>query len=440
MTTLTGVSEKCSSKTMAHIDDMIFRLPQLYREGELVRELLALPGLQIEILDELGREVQREHWFDSAVELKNAAALAAVLDIPPEDWQGLQEYRAWVHALRNAWLRDGAATLAGLQAFVAEYVRLYQEAVEIQTIRTPLTLWSETFKRTEASFVENPPQRRFLRVPAIGGIEPLQQFSLTQKGLDDAYADFLLVGLATAPEYVPAMINTSTGQALIFLGKIAPGERLWIRATEAGGIFAKLEDRDVSAQFRSVSAVTPGTAWANTQVEQPAKALVLQRGKNDLWFLPIAHFDQQGLDRFLMALADLLLKQGRFDETGFEAALFFQEPAVLFSLAWTEIQPASFDLNLPAGAMVSPREQLEEALVERERLSFSLNLGVQKLKAAGVKGRVELMPFHEMQSQRDFIKEVLPKTIRQIGPTGADRRPDAGGLFEITTFNDSTFR
>src|SRR5262245_26987328 len=123
---------------MAHIDDMLSRLPQLYREGELVRDVLELPNLQIEILDELSREVQREHWFNLAVELKHAAGLAALLDIPPEDWQGLREYRAWVHALRNAWLRHGTATLAGLQTFVAEYTQLYKKATEITALPTPI--------------------------------------------------------------------------------------------------------------------------------------------------------------------------------------------------------------------------------------------------------------------------------------------------------------
>jgi hypothetical protein len=35
---------------------------------------------------------------------------------------------------------------------------------------------------------------------------------------------------------------------------------------------------------------------------------------------------------------------------------------------------------------------------------------------------------------------VLPLVVREPGPTGADRLPDAGGLWEVTDFDESTFR
>ena len=77
---------------MGHVESMLKRLPQLYRDGELVRDVLELPALQIEILEEEALEVQRAHWFDTTLELEEASSLAAILDIAPEPWQQLGEF------------------------------------------------------------------------------------------------------------------------------------------------------------------------------------------------------------------------------------------------------------------------------------------------------------------------------------------------------------
>jgi hypothetical protein len=53
---------------------------------------------------------------------------------------------------------------------------------------------------------------------------------------------------------------------------------------------------------------------------------------------------------------------------------------------------------------------------------------------------VVLQPFREAQGQRDRLTAVLPMTFTERGPVGADHLPDAGGLFEVTSYNDSTYR
>lgn len=424
---------------MSHARDMANRLPQLYRDGELIRDLLKVPGLQLEILDEEVREVQRAHWFDSALELAEAAKLAAVLDIPPETWQTIGLYRVWVHSLRDAMLQKGAVTQAALIRFVEQYAESYQRAIGSRVIPTIQT-WTNAPSTRAAAFVETPPRRIYERAPTSGGLEPLHQFSLVQRGLDDTLAGFLLVGLPSAPESVPVLVNVTTGQALIFLGNIPPGARLWIRPTPEGGVEANLEGVDVTNRMRSVSGVQPGTAWANSAVEMPAKAITLKRGKNDLWFLPIAHFDALGLDRFLLALADLLLHEGRYDQTQFDHALFYHDPAVFLRISWLETQPASFEICLPAGTLLSRAGRLNDALQDRARLESSLNGAIQKLKAAGVQARLLLKPFEEIQGQRDRITAIGPLVHREVGPTGADNLPDMGGIFEVSSFEDSTYR
>jgi hypothetical protein len=384
-------------------------------------------------------EVRRAHWFDATLELEEAAKLAAVLDLPPENWQNLGEYRAWVHALRDAMLQKGAVTRQALQDFVAQYAQLYQQVANIKAIPR-LDVWSSAPSTRDPAFLENPPLRRFQRAPNVGGVEPLFQFTVEQKGLDATTADFLLTGLPTGPESAPVIVNLTTQEALVFLDNVPPGQRLWLNALPDGRASAHLEEQDVTERLRSVSGVTPGVAWEQLQVAHPANAITLARGKNDLWFLPVAHFDALGLDRFLLALADIAMMQGRYDQTYFDHAVFYQEPAVILRISWVEAQPASFVIALPGGALLNPSGRASAALQSRDELEFSLDVSVKKLKAVGVSSRVVIQPFQEVQAQQDYLKTVLPLHFDEVGAMGADRMPDAGGVFDVTQFNQSTFR
>jgi hypothetical protein len=235
----------------------------------------------------------------------------------------------------------------------------------------------------------------------------------------------------------------------VFLGAVPVGQRLWIRALDGGSVEASLEGRDVTDRLRTIPVLSPGTPW-DEPVDgnwPPAKALRLVRGENDLWFLPVAHFDELGLDRFLLALPDLLLQQGRFDETSFDRSLFYQDPALVLRVSWIETEPASFEIHLPAGGLLGRVHEGEttelaraRAQADRDHLALSLGDGAQKLKAAGVRASVELDSFSETQRQLDVLRAVMPIVQREVGPSGADRIREAGGVFEVTAFDDSIFR
>jgi len=90
--------------------------------------------------------------------------------------------------------------------------------------------------------------------------------------------------------------------------------------------------------------------------------------------------------------------------------------------------------------MVSPEGQVDEAVPARAQLGDALDKAIRTLRAAGVASRVVLRPFAEGQGQRDRLAGVQPITIAERGPGGADRLTDTGGVFEVTSFNDSTFR
>jgi hypothetical protein len=423
---------------MNHFAEMRRRLPHLYRDGELVNDLLAQAALQLEFLDEEARMVQRAHWFDATFALEEAARLAALLDMAPEPWQSLGEFRAWVHAFRNARLQDGAVTVAAIRRFVREYSRAYQQAVGIDLIPT-VDVWPTTPTVGLPFFDENPTQLRFQRVPQQGGLEPLQQFGIDQTGLDDTPVGFLLVGLAEAQEYVPLIVNVTRGEALVYRGPIKTGQRLWIFPESDGTVRGRLERQDVSDRLYSVTGVIPGQPWSGSEIVSPARAITLQRGQNQLWFFPLAHFDEEGLNRFLFSLPDQRMVQGRYDQAELNHALFYQPPAVVLYTVWRESEPAAFDVKLPAGKLLSSAGRLPDALVAAERLEFSLRSGVRQLAAAGVRNGVTFQPLQEVQPLGDFLTGVMPMVVREVGPTGADQLPDATGVFSVTEFEHSTF-
>ncbi|WOD39723.1 hypothetical protein [Nodosilinea sp. E11] len=443
---------------MTHLKAMVNRLPLLYRNGELVEDMLAVPAVELDILDEEALEVQRAHWFDAALTLEEAGKLAAVLDLAPEPWQDLGEFRAWVHALRNARLQDGSVTQRAIANFVADYVRRYQAAVGIRAI-PPINRWQVStaiygdditpppdplalgrqVHRLGPAIVDTPPKRQYERIPLAGGLQPLQSFELVNDGLDDSRLGLLLTGLADGPEHVPLVVNVTTGEGLLFLGEVPPGQRLWLRPNPDGSVTAELEKRDVTAQLRSIANLQPGVPWTPEQLRDPI-ALTLRSGANTLWFLPVAHYDQRGLDRFLFSLPDLLLHQGLYDQVNFDQALFYQEPAIALQATWIETQPARFSVQLPAAALAHPPGAVQAAIASYDELHASLNQGVAKLKPAGVAAHVEFQVFSEIQAQADYMTGVSPIQIQEIGPTGSDQLLEVGGLFSVTEFDDSTFR
>jgi hypothetical protein len=330
-------------------------------------------------------------------------------------------------------------TIGGVTRFVREYATGFQDTLRLR-ILPPLDAFERAASPVRPALVEQPPRRREVRAPTTGGIEPLQRFVVRQTGLDPAPVAVLLTGLPEAPECVPVVANLTTHEALIFRGSVGVGERLWLVPEEDGTVRAQLEARDVTASLVSVAALTPGTPWDEATVQAPARALTLVPGDNDLWFLPVAHYDDDGLDRFLLALADLELREGRWDETSFDHSLFYLDPAVSLHAAWTEVEPAAFDVRLPAGTLRHGVGAEADAAAARGELAGSLDDSIGRLRAAGVHGTVTLHGFEEVQRQAEYLVGRQPIVRREIGPTGADALPDAGGVLGVTPFDDSTFR
>jgi hypothetical protein len=440
------------------------RLPQLYRDGERVTGVLDVVGLQVEYLDEEARRVQRRHWFDTSPDFDDAARIGALLDIAPEDWQSLGEYRAWFHALRTARMRYGAVTPAAFTAFVTAYVEAFEVAdgvdvvAPLPALADPSTTAAATATTADDGWgseptafghalVENPDRPRHLVLGDAPGAVPLHRQVVANRGLDPAPLSWVATGTAGGPEYVPVVANLTNGTAVAWLGAIEPGRRLFVRAeapeapaTGPAMLVADLEGVDVSSRLRTVERFEPGSPWTPAEATNPARALVLEPGANDLWFLPVAHFDEPGLDRVLLALADLDLRQGTFGETSFDHSLFFMDPAAVIHLQWVEAAPAEVLVDLAAGTMTSPAGSLDRALEDRGQLATSLDQGIDRLSAVGVATSVRLRPLVTSNRQRDRLRLVMPITHDEVGSIGVDRLPDAGGVYGVTDFDDSTYR
>src|SRR5207253_1002825 len=115
---------------MAHLDDLVGRLPQLSRDGALVRGVLGAPAVEIEVVEEYARAFQ--------------------------DATGEQAI-------------PGAAVLADPER------------------------WRDSPSLSDPALVENPRRRVFFS-PAGSNLEPLAQFTINQGGIDPVAPSLLFVG------------------------------------------------------------------------------------------------------------------------------------------------------------------------------------------------------------------------------------------------------
>jgi len=413
---------------MKRVDDMTARLPFLYREGALLAGVLAQPAEQLEIAVEDALEVQRAHFFDDALQLQEVARLAALLDFTPEQWQTLQLFRPWVHTQRDAVLKNGGVTVDAIVGFASSYLTAFQAAT------------GNFFPSAQPALVEFPARRRYAKPDLADDTAPLSRFTITNKGLDDTKVSLLLTGREAGPESMPLVANLTTGDALLFQGNIAPGQRLWLRAASAGSVTAQLERDDVTARLVSISGITPGSPWTAPQIKTPATALPLVRGDNSFWFLPVAHFDELGLGRFLLALAELSLQNGQWDSSQLDHSIFYLDAAVHMGLTWLELEPASIELQVHTESAYRAALSPGSAGQARDQIVFALYDGVKRLRAAGVRSNVAAVVFTELQPASDFLTGVLPQTIREAGSGGADHVVDKGGTFGQTPWSDSIFQ
>lgn len=415
-------------------------LPALYREGAAVDGFNQLWGVQLDAIDEVAQQIQRAHWLDSTPDFDEAAALAALHDIAPEEFHAdIDEYRAWVHALTDARLRAGAVTREALRILVDTYAQGFQRAADLDLV-PPIAAWAETPEDGPA-LIEQPSRFRFARLPVTGGWEPLARLDIVNAGIDPAPWAVVLTGVPGGSEFAPMVANRTTGHAIVYRGEIPVGARLTIApsADDHSLLHADLDGHDVTDRLDTYEALVAGPGGPGERsTTDPAPLLAL--GPNELWFLPLAHYDTPGLDRFLLAFADDLLRQGRFDETLYDHSLFAQRAELAAWVAWIEREPASLEIHLPGRLMRTDIGRTADGVAARERLERGLDVAVDRLAGAGVATDVVMTHFSERQASNDRLTAIFPMHVHEVGPTGRDRLADSGGRYDVTDFDDSVLR
>src|SRR5262249_32576801 len=131
----------------------------------------------------------------------------------------------------------------------------------------------------------------------------------------------------------------------------------------------------------------------------------LTRGPNDWIFLSIGLYDAHGLDRVFFALADAALREVLLDQTSFDHSLFPSGNLAQLSLAWTETEPASFEVQVPQAIVAEPVGSAP-GTTPHELAGDALARAIGDLHAAGVRAVLRFMPFAETQPQ--IVRHTLP--------------------------------
>lgn len=423
---------------MKHLEAMTGRLPALYRHGPLLQGLLTQPALQQMIVDEDLARIQQAHFFELTRDFQEVAWLADLLGLKPEPESGLREFRSYVAAFRDALREHGTTTLPTIRAFVSDHLTRFQRKMGIMAVPNPQTWRDDLEGDGYPALVEHSLQRKIITFPGEEAGSPLQPFSVENKGLDQTTLSIILRADDDSFEATPCVVNSTTGQGVVFQGIIKPGQRLWIKAEGPDALSAQLEHQDVTHRFASFSNWEPGQPLTAESWDDTPKPLALQVGMNQLSFFPLAQFDQPGLDRYLLAMPDTKLRQGRFNQGIFDQALFHQERRVRIQVTWVEKKRATFVVKLPMAAMLRDNTlSAEDADHARTRLVVSLDHGVKRLKAAGVDAAVEPKHHREGQRQMDFLRMIMPIRLQDGGVIGKTGSVKHGASFDKTLFNDS---
>ena len=226
------------------------------------------------------------------------------------------------------------------------------------------------------------------------------------KGLDEAVATFRIQGLFGARTSVPVLVNLTTGDLIGYAGRLAFGQTLTIAPAGASDRRAQatLDGTDVSTRIFSVQGFELGVPFKREDLDAEPKSPRMARGANDWIFLSVGLYDVRGLNRFFFSIADRELFEASFDETFFDHALFPSGPIARLEMEWTETEPASFELRVPR-YLVSEPEELVAASDERpfEQVGGALADSVAQLRAAGVRAKVEFVPFVETGSNSSSV-------------------------------------
>lgn len=424
-------------------------LPLPYAVGgdSVLGQLLNAFAVELEAYAEDLDRLRRTHWVELVYRLEDLDRLAAVLGTTRLSWEDLPTFRTRLLALAAARLA-GAVGPNEIRGFVFGYLSRAQDALRATYVlglgRYDATTAFQPDARVPAfrplALVENPLRERHSQaLRDRGGRVPyLLRWEEHNRGLVETFARITITGLPQGRTAVPVLANLTTGDLIGYRGVLRVGQRLHIDAADAtppDNARATLDGtRDVTDRLFSLRGFRLGEVFGRDQLDPVPRLARMARGANAWIFLSIGLYDVRGLDHVFFAIADAELREGTFDGTRFDHALFPSGPVAAVDLRWTEQEPASFQVRVPWQVVV------EESGPPRYReLAEALRTGVVELHAAGVQAEVVFDPFTESQPQRVSVQ--LPWVVipPERGPSGVDRDLALGARFGESAFASTRF-
>jgi hypothetical protein len=451
---------------MATRDRILEAFPPIYAidEGSVLRDFVDAIALELDAYAEDLDRLRRTHWFELAYRLVDLEQLAALVGVTRRSWEPLDEFRQRVRALVDARLA-GAVGPRAVRGYVYQAIRGAEVGLDgtlVPGLRaraqagpgdplgvrgTPAALRAAFAEDPGTAYrplelVENPARTaRSGPLSARAGLTPyLYRWEDVNHGLRAAPVTVTVTGRSGGRTATPLIANLSTGQAIGYSGVLKTGQRLELAPAPGETRLARatLDDvTDVTDRVFSLSGFALGTPFALADADDPGPLLPLQeRGGNDWIYLSAGLFDARGLDATYFQLADDSLREGAFDGTRFDEALFASPIAAHLELRWTEHEPAAFTVVVPHGLVVLPAAGSTDVMGE---LVQSLDDDLAQLRAVGVHSRLELRPFTETQPQRSRVSLPWVLVPAETGPAGQAARLGVGGRFSDSTFGGSRF-
>lgn len=443
---------------MTALDRLLDLLPPPWTQhpASVVADVLGVGALELEAGQEDVDRLRRSHGFDTAYRLGDLIELVALLGITPLPWEDdLDLLRPRARALIDARL-GGAVGKREIGHFAADYLARGAAAVDVVVVRgmPSLRSWEDAYPPGTFSpghdgvedederplhFVEWP--RRTRRSGQLGTVPYLHRWTERNGGIMTARPRLEIVGLPGDVTAVPIVANLTTGALVGWQGVVSAGRRLVIGSDDAGGAVAVLDDevsgrREVSERLFSVSSLTPGVPFTPDDVDAEPRLFELVIGDNEMRYLNAGLYDVDGIDHVGFALAPDELREGSFDETTFDHALFPAGPVAAVAMSWTERVPATFRIVVRRDVVVHQRAADPHVVDE---VFDALGRGLDELRAAGVMAELEMRGLREEQAQRVRVSLPWVRVRPEQGPSGDGERLAVSARFGDSPLGDSRF-
>jgi len=397
--------------------------------------------------------MRRTHWVRQAYRFEDLRRIGALFDIEPLTWENLKTYRLRLITLIAARL-SGALGPSDIRKFVHDYLVGAEDALKVTLIlglrgvpEDSVDPWQRTDKRKffePLELAEFPlVTRRSKALAARGGFVPvLYRWTETNRGLEDSTATFRIMGMGSDRTAIPVLLNITTGDMILYHDRLTAGALLEISLDEDAEnertARATVNGADVTHKLRSVSGVELGRAETLVDLDESPQLPRFRRGDNEWIFLSVGFFDLPALDRTFFALADGMLREGRFDETQFDQSLFPSGSLAYLDMSWVESEPASFEVRVPRNVVSAPSGRPDDA-APYDLVADALRRSLQSLHAAGVRARLRFMPFTEQQPQ--FIRTTFSwmRPDPETGSAGTRDELSLGMHFGETKLGRSRF-